>query len=338
MTREAVDDQFAAARRHAGGDAGHRHRQGLHHGGRSCRGSIGALIADGRGARQQDRARLGAHDADRRDAGRLRHRRRHRLCRLARARLRRAARARCSPSSPRCCSPTIRRAGWPACRSGSSAPLVNARMIYEILDLEPQQRDAPDAARARGRRAARCASTTSLLLYATACRCCTRSSFTAEAGKTTAIVGASGAGKSTLVALLQRFYDLDGGRILIDGQDIAGVTKGSLRGSIAYVSQQPYLFEGTIARQHPLRPARRHRRRDRGGGAAGQCRRVHPPAAAGLRHAGRRKRRDAFGRPAPAPLDRARHRAQRADPAARRGDLGARQRIGGARAAGARRP
>ncbi|MGH9915682.1 MAG: ABC transporter ATP-binding protein, partial [Pyrinomonadaceae bacterium] len=72
-------------------------------------------------------------------------------------------------------------------------------------------------------------------------------SFTAEAGKTTAIVGASGAGKSTLIGLVQRFYDIDSGRILIDGQDIAYVSKKSLRQSIAYVSQQPYLFEGTIA-------------------------------------------------------------------------------------------
>jgi ATP-binding cassette subfamily B protein len=70
--------------------------------------------------------------------------------------------------------------------------------------------------------------------------------FTAAAGKTTAIVGASGAGKTTLVALLQRFYDLDGGKIEIDGQDISKVTKRSLRQSIAYVSQQPYLFEGSI--------------------------------------------------------------------------------------------
>jgi ATP-binding cassette subfamily B protein len=72
-------------------------------------------------------------------------------------------------------------------------------------------------------------------------------SFTAKAGKTTAIVGASGAGKSTLIGLVQRFYDIDAGRILIDGQDIAYVSKHSLRQSIAYVSQQPYLFEGTIA-------------------------------------------------------------------------------------------
>jgi ATP-binding cassette subfamily B protein len=71
-------------------------------------------------------------------------------------------------------------------------------------------------------------------------------SFTAASGKTTALVGASGAGKTTLVALLERFYDLDSGVIEIDGQDISRVTKQSLRQSLAYVSQQPYLFEGTI--------------------------------------------------------------------------------------------
>ena len=65
--------------------------------------------------------------------------------------------------------------------------------------------------------------------------------------------------------------------------------------------------------------------------SAGRGRRVHPPAAAGLRHAGRRRRLDAVGRPAPARLDRPRHRAQCADPAARRGDLGARQRGRGPR-------
>jgi len=71
-------------------------------------------------------------------------------------------------------------------------------------------------------------------------------SFTAEGGKTTALVGPSGAGKSTVISLIPRFYDPAEGEILIDGQDIAHVTKQSLRNGIAYVSQQPYLFEGTI--------------------------------------------------------------------------------------------
>ncbi|HUH48898.1 MAG TPA: ATP-binding cassette domain-containing protein, partial [Mycoplana sp.] len=71
-------------------------------------------------------------------------------------------------------------------------------------------------------------------------------SFVAEGGKTTALVGPSGAGKSTVISLIPRFYDPAQGQVLIDGQDIAHIEKQSLRNNVAYVSQQPYLFEGTI--------------------------------------------------------------------------------------------
>jgi ATP-binding cassette, subfamily B, heavy metal transporter len=70
--------------------------------------------------------------------------------------------------------------------------------------------------------------------------------FEVEPGKTVAIVGASGAGKSTISRLLFRFYDLDGGRISIDGQDIAGVTQASLRAAIGIVPQDTVLFNDTI--------------------------------------------------------------------------------------------
>ena len=123
--------------------------------------------------------------------------------------------------------------------------LVNARMVYEILDLEPRQSDVPEA-RALAVGDARIEFDNVTFSYQDAAPVLRGVSFVAEPGRTTAIVGASGAGKSTLVALLQRFYDLDEGRIAIDGQDIATVTKLSLRRAIAYVSQQPYLFEGTI--------------------------------------------------------------------------------------------
>jgi subfamily B ATP-binding cassette protein MsbA len=66
-------------------------------------------------------------------------------------------------------------------------------------------------------------------------------------GKKVALVGPSGAGKSTIFHLLLRFYDAGRGRILIDGQDIAGVTLASLRGNIALVTQDPFLFDETIA-------------------------------------------------------------------------------------------
>ncbi|MBB5684244.1 ABCB family ABC transporter ATP-binding protein/permease [Sphingobium boeckii] len=65
-------------------------------------------------------------------------------------------------------------------------------------------------------------------------------------GGTLAVVGPSGAGKSTLARLLFRFYDVTGGRILIDGQDIAKVTQNSLRGAIGIVPQDTVLFNDTI--------------------------------------------------------------------------------------------
>jgi len=71
-------------------------------------------------------------------------------------------------------------------------------------------------------------------------------SFEVPAGKTVAVVGPSGAGKSTISRLLFRFYDLAGGRILIDGQDIAKVTQASLRQAIGMVPQDTVLFNDTI--------------------------------------------------------------------------------------------
>src|SRR5262249_15814881 len=71
-------------------------------------------------------------------------------------------------------------------------------------------------------------------------------SFEVPAGKTVAVVGPSGAGKSTISRLLFRFYDLSGGRILIDGQDIAKVTQKSLRHAIGMVPQDTVLFNDTI--------------------------------------------------------------------------------------------
>jgi ATP-binding cassette subfamily B protein len=70
--------------------------------------------------------------------------------------------------------------------------------------------------------------------------------FTAKGGATTALVGPSGSGKSTMLALIERLYDVDAGRILIDGQDITEVSTTSLRDNIALVSQDTYLFRDTI--------------------------------------------------------------------------------------------
>jgi ATP-binding cassette subfamily B protein len=71
-------------------------------------------------------------------------------------------------------------------------------------------------------------------------------SFDAEPGRVTALVGPSGGGKSTVFNLLLRLYDAEGGRILLDGQDVAAVTRASLRRHIGYVGQDVFLFRGSI--------------------------------------------------------------------------------------------
>jgi len=128
---------------------------------------------------------------------------------------------------------------------GLERSLVNARMIYELLDSEPGERDRPGAA-ALAARAGEVRFDKVSFSYLPDHPVLEDVSFVAGAGRTTALVGGSGAGKSTLLALLERFHEPSSGAILIDGQDIAGVTRASLRGAISYVSQQPYLFEGTV--------------------------------------------------------------------------------------------
>ncbi|HWS50306.1 MAG TPA: ABC transporter ATP-binding protein, partial [Microbacterium sp.] len=71
-------------------------------------------------------------------------------------------------------------------------------------------------------------------------------SFRVEPGQTVAIVGPTGAGKTTLVNLIMRFYELSGGRILLDGQDIAEITRDELRSRTGMVLQDPWLFAGSI--------------------------------------------------------------------------------------------
>ena len=129
--------------------------------------------------------------------------------------------------------------------------LVNARMLYEVLDTPTMQADG--GATASGPDLALSGGTVSFENVSfdygegeTSQPVLRGMDFVAEAGRTTALVGPSGGGKSTTVALLQRFYEPDGGRITIDGQDITAVSLASLRASIAFVSQQPVLFQGTV--------------------------------------------------------------------------------------------
>lgn len=121
---------------------------------------------------------------------------------------------------------------------------VNAKMIFDILDTPVPMREAVDAKPlvvAEGRIEFRDVS------FGYRAEPILRGvSFVAEGGRSTAIAGPSGAGKSTIISLIPRFYDPDHGQILIDGQDIRHVTKKSLRENLAFVSQAPVMFEGTV--------------------------------------------------------------------------------------------
>lgn len=70
--------------------------------------------------------------------------------------------------------------------------------------------------------------------------------FSIPAGKTAALIGATGAGKTTVMQLIARFYDIDDGRLTIDGRDIETIRRADLRAQMAFVLQEPFLFEGTI--------------------------------------------------------------------------------------------
>jgi ABC-type multidrug transport system fused ATPase/permease subunit len=71
--------------------------------------------------------------------------------------------------------------------------------------------------------------------------------FAARPGETVALVGPTGAGKTSIASLISRFYDVSGGRVMIDGTDVRNVKKASLRRQMGVVPQDPFLFTGTIA-------------------------------------------------------------------------------------------
>jgi ATP-binding cassette, subfamily B, heavy metal transporter len=117
--------------------------------------------------------------------------------------------------------------------------------MFDLIDTESEIADSPNAVPlAIGKGEIRFEDVT--FAYEPERPVLTGLSFTAPAGKTLAVVGASGAGKSTIARLLFRFYDVTGGRISIDGQDIRDVTQSTLRGAIGIVPQDTVLFNDTI--------------------------------------------------------------------------------------------
>ncbi|MDF2992066.1 MAG: ABC-type multidrug transport system, ATPase and permease component [Microbacterium sp.] len=122
---------------------------------------------------------------------------------------------------------------------------ASAERVFALLDAEEQEPDAADAPRpVDGRGVIEFENVA--FAYTPERPLITDLSFRVEPGQTVAIVGPTGAGKTTLVNLVMRFYELDSGRILLDGQDIADLRRDDVRSRTGMVLQDPWLFAGTI--------------------------------------------------------------------------------------------
>ncbi len=124
---------------------------------------------------------------------------------------------------------------------------ASALRINEVLDLAPEIVD-PVAARQPGDQQGRVEFQDVTFSYPGAeMPAISHIAFTAGPGEVTAIIGGTGSGKSSLINLIPRFYDVDSGRVLIDGVDVREMTMHDLRSRIGFVPQTPVLFSGTIA-------------------------------------------------------------------------------------------
>jgi subfamily B ATP-binding cassette protein MsbA len=128
----------------------------------------------------------------------------------------------------------------------SSEGLAAANRIFAVIDAEPEIVDRPDAKPLTVSRGA-VRFDKVLFRYTADAPALESISLDIKPGQKIALVGPSGAGKTTVFNLLLRFHDADNGTITIDGQDVRDVTLVSLRNSIALVTQDPILFDETIA-------------------------------------------------------------------------------------------
>ena len=124
---------------------------------------------------------------------------------------------------------------------------VSAQRIGEVLDVEPTIEDSETPVSLTD-----CSGTVQFRNVSFAYpdaeeKTLENISFTAQPGKTTAIIGGTGSGKSTLISLIPRFYDVTEGEVLLDGVNIRDLTQHDLREQIGYVPQKGLLFSGTIA-------------------------------------------------------------------------------------------
>ncbi len=126
--------------------------------------------------------------------------------------------------------------------------IVSAQRINEVLDTEPVIKNPKSPVTFKGDIKGQVEFKDVSFRYPSAEEDLLKNiNFTAKPGQTTAIIGSTGSGKSTLINLIPRFYDVTGGKILVDGLDIREVTQHDLREKIGYVPQKTLLFSGTIA-------------------------------------------------------------------------------------------
>jgi ABC-type multidrug transport system fused ATPase/permease subunit len=125
------------------------------------------------------------------------------------------------------------------------AAIVSAERVFEVLDRVPEVQDAPDAYEMP--RAAGAVTFENVAFGYNPDKIVLQGiNLTARPGETIALVGPTGAGKSSVINLLARFYDPQGGRVLVDGHDIRKVTQYSWRSQLGVVLQDTFLFSGTV--------------------------------------------------------------------------------------------
>ena len=127
----------------------------------------------------------------------------------------------------------------------AQSALAAAERVFELLDIEPEIQDAPDAMelpKLKGQVRFENVS----FSYDSDQPVLQNINLLANPGQTIAIVGPTGAGKTTMVNLLMRFYDVTSGKITLDGYDVRGVTQHSLRSQMGMVLQEPFLFSGSV--------------------------------------------------------------------------------------------
>jgi ATP-binding cassette subfamily B multidrug efflux pump len=123
--------------------------------------------------------------------------------------------------------------------------LSGAERVFEVMDEEPELEDIQGAYDLKNS-AGQVELKEVTFSYKKGRTTLKNVNISVEAGKTIALVGPTGAGKTTIINLLTRFYDIDRGKILIDGQDICNIKRNSLRSALGIVLQETYLFSASV--------------------------------------------------------------------------------------------